>query len=52
MLDLHGEYGSALKTRANIYKINPHTKSNIKEKGIYITYWELNFDELCELSFG
>ncbi|WP_232926031.1 hypothetical protein, partial [Pseudomonas synxantha] len=35
MLDLHGEYGSALKTRANIYKINPDTSSKLKEKGLY-----------------
>ncbi|WP_431092834.1 ATP-binding protein [Pseudomonas brassicacearum] len=52
MLDLHGEYGSALKTRANIYKINPDTSSKLKEKGLYIPFWALNFDELCEISFG
>ncbi len=52
MLDLHGEYGSALKSRANIYKINPDTSSKLKEKGLYIPFWALNFDELCEISFG
>lgn len=52
MLDLHGEYGTALKNRANIYKINPDSSPKSKEKGLYIPFWALNFDELCEISFG
>ncbi|SCU87804.1 conserved hypothetical protein [Cupriavidus necator] len=52
MLDLHGEYGRALKDRANIYKINPDKSSALKEKGLHIPFWALNFDELCEISFG
>ena len=52
MLDLHGEYGNALKTRANIYKINFDSSSKLQEKGLYIPFWALNFDELCEISFG
>lgn len=52
MLDLHGEYGAALKDRANIYKINPDNSSRLKEKRLNIPFWALNFDELCEISFG
>lgn len=52
MLDLHGEYGQALKDRAHIYKINSDTSSSYKEKEFCIPFWALNFDELCEVSFG
>jgi len=52
MLDLHGEYGQALQDRAYIYKIDGDSKSKLKEKKLYIPFWALNFDELCEISFG
>jgi len=52
MLDLHGEYGHALKERANVYKINADKSEKSKEKELYIPFWALNFDELCEISFG
>lgn len=50
MLDLHGEYGRALKDKANIYKIN--AEKSTKEIELHIPYWALNFDELCEITFG
>lgn len=49
MLDLHGEYGHALKDKAHIYKINADIS---KEKELHIPFWALNFDELCEICFG
>ncbi|MFT5691587.1 MAG: hypothetical protein ACI92E_000916 [Oceanicoccus sp.] len=52
MLDLHGEYGQALQNRAYIYKIDGDSKSKLKEEKLYIPFWALNFDELCEISFG
>jgi hypothetical protein len=52
MLDLHGEYGQALQDRAYIYKIDGDSKSKLKEEKLYIPFWALNFDELCEISFG
>lgn len=52
MLDLHGEYGQALQDRAYIYKIDGDVSSKLKEKRLYIPFWALNFDELCEISFG
>ncbi len=52
MLDLHGEYGQSLQDKANIYKINSDTTSALKEKNLHIPFWALNFDELCEISFG
>lgn len=52
MLDLHGEYGAALKQKANIFKINADSSSKLGEQHLYIPFWALNFDELCEISFG
>lgn len=52
MLDLHGEYGQALQDKANIYKINSDVSSGLKEEELHIPFWALNFDELCEISFG
>lgn len=52
MLDLHGEYGQALQDKAHIYKINADTKSKLHEKELVIPFWALNFDELCDISFG
>jgi len=52
ILDIHGEYGNALKDKATIYKINPDKSENSTEKELHIPFWALNFEELCELSFG
>ena len=52
MLDLHGEYGQAMQDRANIYKINADFDSTIAQKDLFVPFWALNFDELCEISFG
>lgn len=52
MLDLHGEYGQALQEKAHIYKINGDATSKLKERDLHIPFWALNFDELCEISFG
>jgi hypothetical protein len=51
VLDIHGEYGNALKDRANIYKINPEATSTT-EKPLHIPYWALSADELVEVTFG
>jgi hypothetical protein len=50
ILDIHGEYGSALKDRANIFKINSDKK--VGEKELYLPYWALSFEELVDISFG
>jgi DNA helicase HerA-like ATPase len=52
MLDLHGEYGSALAEKADIFKINSFKSSKLAESELRIPFWALNFDELCEVSFG
>lgn len=51
VLDIHGEYGKALKDRANIYKINPERNIS-SEKSLRIPFWALNADELLQVTFG
>lgn len=50
IIDIHGEYGQALKDKANIYRINADNKLN--ERELYLPFWALNFEELIEISFG
>lgn len=52
MLDLHGEYGRALKNKAHIYRISNDQGLGTGDIGLRIPFWALNFDELCEISFG
>ncbi|MGY4384060.1 hypothetical protein ACVWYN_001086 [Pedobacter sp. UYP24] len=51
VLDIHGEYGKALRDRANIYKINPEHRVD-GEKSLKIPFWALNADELLQITFG
>lgn len=52
ILDIHGEYGSALRDKANVYRIGARSTEAYSEKELYIPFWGLTFDELCEVSFG
>lgn len=52
ILDIHGEYSQALHDRAEIFKIGASKTAKYKENELYIPFWALNFDELCEMSFG
>ena len=51
VLDIHGEYHSALKDRATIFRIHPDLGNN--EKPFVVPYWALSFDELLGVTpFG
>lgn len=50
VFDIHGEYGAALKDRANVFKINANEDNG--ENELYIPFWALSFDELSKISFG
>lgn len=52
VFDIHGEYGKALKDRANIFKINADKSATSTEKELYLPFWALNFEELIDISFG
>ncbi len=48
VLDIHGEYHSALADRATIFKINAIEEQS--EKTLFIPYWALSFDELIQVT--
>lgn len=52
VFDIHGEYWQALKDRANIFKVNADKTHGSTEKELLIPFWALNFEELCDISFG
>lgn len=52
VFDIHGEYGNALKGRANIFKVNADKTEGDNEKELYIPFWALSFEELIGVSFG
>lgn len=52
VLDIHGEYYSALKDNSNVYKINARQKNGNQENELLLPFWALNFDELSQITFG
>lgn len=48
LLDVHGEYARALGDVAEVYRINAHHG----EHELYIPYWALDFEDLCEFLTG
>jgi len=52
VFDIHGEYAQALKDRANIFKVNADKTEGSIEKDLFIPFWALNFEELCNISLG
>jgi uncharacterized protein len=50
LLDLHGEYSRALRDKATIFKINPH--SSAEQERLFVPFWALAFDELVSMCFG
>jgi hypothetical protein len=50
LIDMHGEYSSALGDRATVFRINPNIA--LGEQPFFIPYWALEFDELLNVSFG
>lgn len=50
ILDIHGEYATALKDRATVFRINPNEVKG--EKTLSIPYWAMTYDELLPVTFG
>lgn len=48
LIDIHGEYASALRDRAAVFRTSPGPD----EQPLYIPYWALTFDELVSVVFG
>jgi uncharacterized protein len=50
LLDVHGEYASALGDRAAVFKVNPDPHS--AQLPLAIPYWAMSFDELLPMTLG
>lgn len=50
VIDIHGEYGTALRKRASVFRINPNSERN--EKPLFVPYWAMNVDELLPITVG
>lgn len=48
VLDLHGEYGKALRDRAVVFRVNGGTTDY--EQPLCVPYWALSFDELVRVT--
>src|ERR1700704_1326997 len=42
LIDIHGEYGRALKSAAKVFRVNPQDG----ESALYVPYWALDINEL------
>ena len=48
VLDIHGEYFSALQDRATVFRINADESND--QRRLFVPYWALNFDELVRVT--
>ena len=50
ILDMHGEYASALQDRATVFRVNPDPSRG--ERYLHVPYWAMTSDELLPITFG
>lgn len=50
VIDIHGEYATALQDHSNIFRIGADEKNSVHP--LFIPYWALTFDELLSVTFG
>ncbi len=50
IFDVHGEYATALREHATVYRVNADERAN--ERPLFVPYWAMTFDELLSLSLG
>ena len=48
ILDVHGEYRTALSDRSTVFRVNGTDSSD--EQPLYVPYWALSFDELLKVT--
>lgn len=48
VIDIHGEYSTALRDRANLFRVNAN--ENEGENPFYLPYWALSFEELIRIT--
>jgi len=47
VLDIHGEYATALKDRSTVFRVNPDATK--QEQPLNIPFWALSFDEMLKV---
>jgi uncharacterized protein len=50
IVDIHGEYGSALRDLASVFRINPAADQG--QENLFVPYWAMSFDELLSITLG
>jgi DNA helicase HerA-like ATPase len=50
IIDIHGEYSSALMDQSIVFRINPNVDKN--ERSLFVPYWAMTFDELLPITLG
>ncbi len=50
LFDIHGEYSRALSDRSSVLRVSADASKG--QKGLYVPFWALSFDELAALAFG
>lgn len=50
VIDPHGEYATALGTKARVFRIRPNEQAG--ERHLWVPFWALPFSELQELTLG
>jgi hypothetical protein len=50
VLDIHGEYATALRDRATVFRVNTNGRQN--ELPLFIPYWAMNLDEFLTVTLG
>lgn len=50
LFDIHGEYAKALRDRSSVLRVSADASKG--QKGLYVPFWALSFDELAALAFG
>ncbi len=50
IVDIHGEYGSALRDLASVFRINP--AADQRQENLFVPYWAMSFDELLSITLG
>ena len=50
IVDIHGEYGTALRDLASVFRINPAVDQG--QENLFVPYWAMSFDELLSITLG
>ena len=50
IIDIHGEYGTALRDLASVFRISPAAEQG--QKSLFVPYWTMSFDELLSITLG